>query len=105
MIDKIVRFPSTTAEQRVERIRPYRSTSRAETLIAAWLCGWALISAAECIRQISRAPLPATPPAQVSGGQTYVAAMYPIASSGPSASPTPRETCNFSRPNRVLWLN
>jgi len=105
MKDKIVHFPSTTAEQRIERIKTYHPTNRAETLIAVWLCGWALITAAACISQISRTPVPATPPARASAGQTYVAAMYPIDSTGPSTSPTPSETCNFSPTNRVLQLN
>jgi hypothetical protein len=106
MKDKIVPFPSATvANPRVERITVYRPTTRAETLIVVWLCGWALLTAAECVHQVSKTPAPAAQPAQPAPAQTYVAAMYPIDSGAPGASPSPRETCNFSHTDRVLWLN
>ena len=106
MKDKIVPFPSATAaNRRVERITAYRQTTRAETLIAIWLCGWALLTAAECVRQASKTPVPAAQTAQPAPTQTYVAAMYPIDSKAPGASPSPRETCNLSHTERVLWLN
>jgi hypothetical protein len=105
MKDKIVRFPSATANRPVNRITAYRPTARAETLIAVWLCGWTLLTAAECVRQISKAPVPAAQPAQPANAQTYVAIMRPIDSSAPANSPRPRETCNFSHTERVLWLN
>ena len=105
MKDKIVRFPSATANRNVERITAYRPTTRAETLIAVWLSGWAMLTAAECIRQISKTPVPMAQPAQPANAQTYVAAMRPIDSSAPSTSPCPRETCNFPDTERVLWLN
>jgi hypothetical protein len=66
------------------------------------LCGWAMLSAVECIRQISKAPVPIAQPANA---QTYVTAMRPIDSSAPDTSPCPRETCNFSHGDRVLGLN
>ena len=53
MKDKIVRFPSALANRRVERITAYQPSSRAETLIAVWLCSWAMLTAAECVRQQS----------------------------------------------------
>jgi hypothetical protein len=105
MKDKIVRFPSARANRSIERITAYQPTTRAETLIAVWLCGWAMLTAAECIRQISKTPVPTVQPAQPANAQTYVAAMRPIDSSAPSTSPCPRETCNFSGTERVLWLN
>ena len=105
MKDKIVRFPSATANRSVERITAYRPTTKAETLIAVWLCGWAMLTAAECIRQISKTPVPMALPAQPANAQTYVAAMRPIGSTAPSTSPCPRETCNFPDTERVLWLN
>jgi hypothetical protein len=106
MKDKIVPFPSATAgNPRVERIRVYRPTTRAETMIAVWLCGWALLTAAECVRQASKTPAPAAQLAQPAPAQTCVAAMYPIDSGTPGARPSPRETCNFSHTERVLWLN
>jgi hypothetical protein len=106
MKDKIVPFPSATAASpRVERMRVYRPTTRAETLIAVWLCGWALLTATAWVHQVSKTPVPAAQPAQTAQAKTYVAAMYPIDSSGAGASPSPRETCNFSHTERVLWLN
>jgi hypothetical protein len=105
MKDKIVPFPMTTTNPRVERITVPRPTTRAETLIAVWLCGWTLLTAAECVRQVSKTPVSTTQPAQPAKAQTYIAATYPIDSSAPGASPSPRETCNFSHTERVLWLN
>jgi hypothetical protein len=105
MRDKIVPFPPARANPRVERISVNRPTMRAETLIAVWLCGWALLTAAECVRQVSKTPAPTRQPAQPVPARTYVAAMYPIDSTAPGASPSPRETCNFSHTDRVLWLN
>ena len=105
MKDKIVRFPSATANRSGARITAYQPTTRAETLIAVWLCGWAMLTAAECIRQISKAPVPIAQSAQPVNAPTYVTAMRPIDSSAPDTSPCPRETCNFSHTDRVLWLN
>ena len=105
MKDKIVPFPLATANRRVERITVYRPTMRAETLIAVWLCGWALLTAAECVRQVSKTPVPTTQPTRPAPAQAYVAAMYPIDSKAPGARPSPRETCNFSHRGRVLWLD
>jgi hypothetical protein len=105
MKDKIVPFPLATVDRRAGRITAYRPTSRAETLIAIWLCGWAMLTAAECIRQISRAPVSAAQPVQPATAQTYVAAIRPINSSAPANGSCPRETCNFSHTDRVLWLN
>ena len=105
MKNKIVSFPSATTNRPVNRITAYRPTTRAETVIAIWLCAWTLLTAAECIRQISKAPLPASQPTQPASAQTYVAIMQPIDSSAPANSPCPRETCNFSDADRVLWLN
>jgi len=53
MDNKIVYFPVASAERPVARIKPYQSTNLAEVLIAIWFCGWAMLTAAECIRQIS----------------------------------------------------
>jgi hypothetical protein len=53
MTNKIVYFPPTTAKRGFERITGYKSTSRTEVLIAIWFCGWAMLTAAECIRQIT----------------------------------------------------
>lgn len=53
MNNKIVYFPSTPARRGMEWIKGYKSTNRAETLVAIWLCGWAMLTAAECIRQMS----------------------------------------------------
>jgi hypothetical protein len=106
MKDKIVPFPSAaTANPCVQRITVYRPTTRTETVIAIWLCGWALLTAAECVRQASKTPVPVTQTAQPAPAQTYVAAMYPIDSRAPGPSPSPRETCNLSHTERVLWLN
>jgi hypothetical protein len=60
-----------------------------------WLCSWAMLTATECVRQISKAPVPAAQSAQPAAAQTYVAAMYPIDATGPGASPKPRQACNF----------
>ena len=105
MKEKIVPFPPATTKPRVERISVYRPTSRAETLVVIWLCGWSLLTAVECVRQVSKTPVPTTQPAQPRPPQSYVAARYPTDSNAPSASPSPRETCNFSHTERVLWLN
>lgn len=53
MDNKIVYFPFAPAERHVARIKAYKSANLAEALIAIWLCGWAMLTAAECIRQIS----------------------------------------------------
>jgi hypothetical protein len=53
MNSKIVNFPSPIAKSGFERIEGYKCANRAEALIAIWLCGWALLTAAECIRQMS----------------------------------------------------
>lgn len=53
MTNKIVYFPSPVATKAVVRLKEYKSTSRAEVLIAIWFCGWAMLTAAECIRQMS----------------------------------------------------
>jgi hypothetical protein len=105
MKDKIVRFPSATANRGIARITAYRPTSRAETLIAAWLCGWALLTAAECIRQISKASVSIAQPSQQPNTPTYVALTRPIPSNAASGTACPRETCNFSHTTGVLWLN
>jgi len=105
MKDKIVRFPSATANRPVNRIIAYRPKARAETLIAVWLCGWTLLTAAECVRQISKVPVPAAQPSQPASAETYVAIVRPIDSSAPANRPRPRETCNFSHAERVIWLN
>jgi hypothetical protein len=105
MKDKIVSFPSATAHQPVNRITAYRPTARAETLIAVWLCGWTLLTAAECIHQISKTPAPAAQPTQPANTETYVAIVQPIDSSTPANNPCPRKTCNFSHDPSVLWLN
>jgi hypothetical protein len=53
MTNKIVYFPSPVATRSVERVKEYKSTSRTEVLIAIWFCGWAMLTAVECIRQMS----------------------------------------------------
>jgi hypothetical protein len=63
MTNKIVYFPTVLPGSSAERIRGYngvrdkllfvRSTNRAELLIVIWLSGWAILTAAECIRQMS----------------------------------------------------
>jgi hypothetical protein len=53
MTNKIVYFPSPVAARRVARIKEYKSTSRTEILIMIWFCGWAMLIAIECIRQMS----------------------------------------------------
>jgi hypothetical protein len=53
MTNKIVYFPSPVTAATVKRIKEYKSTSRAEVLIAIWFCGWALLTAVECVRQMS----------------------------------------------------
>jgi hypothetical protein len=53
MNNKIVYFPSTPASRGVEWNKGYKSTNLVETLIAIWFCGWAMLTAAECIRQMS----------------------------------------------------
>ncbi|MEY2604943.1 MAG: hypothetical protein QOH31_2752 [Verrucomicrobiota bacterium] len=53
MTNKIVYFPSPVAARSVGRVKEYQSTSRTEVLIAIWFCGWAMLTAVECIRQIS----------------------------------------------------
>jgi hypothetical protein len=53
MTNKIVYFPSPLATRSVGRVKEYKSTSRAEVLIAIWFCGWAMLTAVECIRQMS----------------------------------------------------
>jgi hypothetical protein len=53
MTNKIVYFPSPVTASRVKRIKEYQSTSRAEVLISIWFCGWAMLTAVECVRQMS----------------------------------------------------
>ncbi len=53
MTNKIVYFPSPVPVRGVARIKEYKSTSRTEILIAIWFCGWAMLTAVECIRQMS----------------------------------------------------
>jgi hypothetical protein len=53
MTNKIVYFPSPIVTRSAARIKGYRSTSRTEVLIAIWFCGWAILTAVECIRQMS----------------------------------------------------
>jgi hypothetical protein len=53
MTNKIVYFPSPVAARSVGRVKEYKSTSRIEVLIAIWFCGWAMLTAVECIRQMS----------------------------------------------------
>jgi hypothetical protein len=53
MTNKIVYFPSPATAKGVERIKEYKSTGRTEILIAIWFCGRAILSAVECIRQMS----------------------------------------------------
>jgi hypothetical protein len=53
MTNKIVHFPSPVTARGVKRITEYRCTSRAEVLIAIWFCGWAMLTAVECVRQMS----------------------------------------------------
>jgi hypothetical protein len=105
MKDKIVRFPPPTTNRGNGRITTYRPTTRAETLIAVWLCGWAMLTAAACIHQISKtSPSPAQAP-QPANAQTYVALVRPANSGCSDESASPRESCNFSHSTRVLWLD
>jgi hypothetical protein len=53
MTNKIVYFPATVSARGVKRIKAYRSTSRAEVLISVWFCVWAMLTAVECVRQMS----------------------------------------------------
>jgi hypothetical protein len=53
MRDKIVYFPSPVTDRGAKRIKEYKSTGRAEVLIAIWSCGWAMLTAVECVRQMS----------------------------------------------------
>ena len=53
MTNKIVYFPSPVLSRSVGRVKEYRSASRTEALIAIWFCGWAMLTAVECIRQMS----------------------------------------------------
>ena len=53
MTNKIVHFPSPVPSRSVGRVKEYRSASRTEALIAIWFCGWAILTAVECIRQMS----------------------------------------------------
>jgi hypothetical protein len=53
MTNKIVYFPSPVTARGVKPIKEYKSTSRAEVLIAIWFCGWAMLTAIECVRQMS----------------------------------------------------
>jgi hypothetical protein len=57
MTNKIVYFPSPfpspSATKSVAPINTYKSTSRTEILISIWFCAWAMLTAAECIRQMS----------------------------------------------------
>jgi hypothetical protein len=105
MTDKIVQFPAGTTRS-VPRITAYRPNTRAETLIAVWLCGWALLTAAECVRQINKAwSFSTAQPSQPAKAPIYVALARPINENASCPSARPRESCNFSRSNCVLWLN
>ena len=53
MTNKIVYFPAPVATRSVGRVKEYKCTSRTEILIAIWFCGWAMLAAVECIRQMS----------------------------------------------------
>jgi hypothetical protein len=53
MRNEIVYFPATVTARDVKRIKEYRSTGRAEVLIWIWFCGWAMLTAVECVRQMS----------------------------------------------------
>jgi hypothetical protein len=53
MTNKIVYFPSPVAARHVARIKEYKSSNRTEILIVIWFCGWAMLTAVECIRQMS----------------------------------------------------
>jgi hypothetical protein len=106
MKEKIVRFPSEMTNRGTERITTYRPTTRTETLIAVWLCGWAMLTAAECIRQINKASIStAQAPQPAKAPPIYVALVRPVNSSCPAESASPTESCNFSRSPGVLWLN
>ena len=103
MTDKIVQFPGATTRS-VPRVTAYRPTCRAEMLIAVWLCGWALLTAAECVRQINKAsPVSTAQPLQ--RAPVYVALTHPINENTSYRSAQPRESCNFSRTNCVLWVD
>jgi hypothetical protein len=53
MTNKIIHFPSTLGRNGIEPVGRYSASSRAELLIVIWLSGWAILAAAECIRQMS----------------------------------------------------
>jgi hypothetical protein len=63
MTNKIVYFPTVLAGSSMKPVRGYNGggvdkreffpTGRAELLIVIWLSGWAMLTAAECIRQMS----------------------------------------------------
>ncbi|HZC36921.1 MAG TPA: hypothetical protein VE242_14955 [Chthoniobacterales bacterium] len=53
MTNKIAYFPVPTATKAVARSKEYKSTNWVEVLIVIWFCGWATLTAVECIRQIS----------------------------------------------------
>jgi hypothetical protein len=53
MTNKIAYFPVPVATRSVGRVKEYKCTSRTEILIAIWFCGWAMLTAVECIRQMS----------------------------------------------------
>lgn len=104
MKDKIVQFPAPTTGG-VARITAYRPTTRAETLIAVWLCGWAMLTATECVRQINQASLASAQVSQPAKAPTYVTLTRPITSDSSSGSVCHGETCNFSHNTGVLGLN
>jgi hypothetical protein len=105
MQNKIVRFPLTTSRRGVQRITGYQPTTGAETLIAIWLSGWALLTAAACFREISEAPLSTVQPPEQAKAQTYLVVNREGNSNSPVKSTCPRESCNFSYTPGVLRLN
>jgi hypothetical protein len=105
MQNKIVRFPLAASRRGVQRITGYRPPTGAETTIAIWLSGWALVTATACFRQISEAPLSTIQPPEQAKAQTYLVVNREVSSNSPMQSTCPRQSCNFSRTPGVLRLN
>jgi hypothetical protein len=103
--NNIVHFPSATTYRGVERISSYRPGTQAEMFIALWLSGWALLTAAECVRQISRSTSSNAHSAQTTEAQVYLTGSPALDPSSANKSPSPRKDCNFSQPSGVLRLN
>jgi hypothetical protein len=103
--NNIVHFPSTRTYGGVDRISSYRPGTRAEMFIALWLSGWALLTAAECVRQISRSTSSNARSAQTTEAQIYLAGSPSLDPSPGDKRPCPRKDCNFSQPSGVLRLN